>query len=337
MRVIFFNIIYIIVIMGVARAQIELNYGQFDTRVPDKSFLDNGDLKLNKPTIILEKSLDPNNYIIGPGDVFGININTMEKMFFPTTVGPVGDLLIPGVGSVSISGVNLKTSIQLIKDRISKTYNNADIGVSLINLKTFKIQIYGAVINPGFVEIQATTRLDAAIQKLGGLHRYADEENISIISSKGAIAIISLKAYLIDGNLNNNPQLYEGDKINLPYLPSHINEFKTNVTFKKVPVLVTGFVNLPGPINYFSGYRVKDYIGLAGGVSELGNVKKVYLIRENIKLKIINNEIVIPGDHIIVPEGTFSVLFGKNSFLQNLTALFSIISTYTIISDRLGN
>ena len=50
-----------------------------------------------------------------------------------------------------------------------------------------------------------------------------------------------------------------------------------------------------------------------------------------------NNEIVIPGDHIIVPEGTFSVLFGKNSFLQNLTALFSIISTYTIISDRLNN
>ena len=337
MRVILFNIIYIIVIMGCARAQIELNYGQFDTRVTDKSFLDNGDLKLNKPTIILEKSLDPNNYIIGPGDVFGININTMEKMFFPTTVGPVGDLLIPGVGSVSISGVNLKNSIQLIKDRISKTYNNADIGVSLIDLKTFKIQIYGAVINPGFAEIQATTRLDAAIEKLGGLHRYADEENISIISSKGAIAIISLKDYLIDGNLDNNPQLYEGDKINLPYLPSHINEFKNNVTFKRVPVLVTGFVNLPGPINYFPGYSVKDYIGLAGGVSELGNVKKVYLIRDDIKSKINNNEIVIPGDHIIVPEGTFSVLFGKNSFLQNLTALFSIISTYTIISDRLGN
>ena len=64
MRVILFSIIYIIFIMGVARAQIELKFGQFDTRVPDKSFLENGDLKLNKPTIILEKSLDPNNYIM---------------------------------------------------------------------------------------------------------------------------------------------------------------------------------------------------------------------------------------------------------------------------------
>ena len=47
MRVILFNIIYIIVIMGVARAQNELNYGQFDTRVTDKSILDNRDLKWN--------------------------------------------------------------------------------------------------------------------------------------------------------------------------------------------------------------------------------------------------------------------------------------------------
>ena len=112
---------------------------------------------------------------------------------------------------------------------------------------------------------------------------------------------------------------------------------KKNVTFKKVPVLVTGFVNLPGPINYFPGYSVKDYVGMAGGVSDLGNVRKVYLIRDDIKSISSNNEIVIPGDHIIIPEGTFSVLFGKNSFLQNLTALFSIISTYTIISDRLNN
>ena len=61
MRVILFNLVYIFIIMGVARAQNDLNYGQFDTRVPDKSFLDNRDLKLNKPTIILEKSLDPIN------------------------------------------------------------------------------------------------------------------------------------------------------------------------------------------------------------------------------------------------------------------------------------
>ena len=337
MRVIILEIIVFFIFMGEARAQIELKFGQFDTRVPDKSFLDNENLNLKKPTIILEKALDPEKYIIGSGDVFGININTMEKMFFSSTVGPAGDLLIPGVGSITISGASLTKSIKMINEKISKTYKNADVDVSLVDLKSFKVQIYGAVINPGFAEIQATTRLDEAIDNLGGLHRYAEEDNISIISKNDIEYKISLKDYLNEGDLKNNPQLREGDIIKIPFQSSRIEELKKNVTFKKVPVLVTGFVNLPGPINYFPGYSVKDYIGMAGGVSDLGNVRKVYLIRDDIKSISSNNEIVIPGDHIIVPEGTFSVLFGKNSFLQNLTALFSIISTYTIISDRLNN
>ena len=337
MRVIILKILVIFIILGGARAQIELKFGQFDTRVPDKSFLDNENLNLNKPTIILEKALDPEKYIIGSGDVFGININTMEKMFFSSSVGPAGDLLIPGVGSITVSGVSLSKSITMINKKISKTYKNADVDVSLIDLKSFKVQIYGAVINPGFAEIQATTRLDEAVDILGGLHRYAEEDNISIISKNDVENKISLKDYLNDGDLNNNPQLNEGDRIKIPFLSSRIEELKKNITFKKVPVLVTGFVNLPGPINYFPGYSVKDYVGMAGGVSDLGNIRKVYLIRDDIKSTSSNNEIVIPGDHIIVPEGTFSVLFGKNSFLQNLTALFSIISAYAIISDRLNN
>ena len=337
MRVIILNTLVIFMILGEARAQIELKFGQFDTRVPDKSFLDNENLNLNKPTIILEKALDPEKYIIGSGDVFGININTMEKMFFSATVGPAGDVLIPGVGSIIVSGVSLKKSIFMINDKISKTYKNADVDVSLVDLKSFKVQIYGAVINPGFAEIQATTRLDEAIENLGGLHRYADEDKITIISKNDIDYTISLREYLNEGDLKNNPQINEGDIIKIPFQSDRINELKKNVTFKKVPVLVTGFVNLPGPINYFPGYSVKDYVGMAGGVSDLGNVRKVYLIRDDIKSISSNNEIVIPGDHIIVPEGSFSVLFGKNSFLQNLTALFSIISTYTIISDRLNN
>ena len=277
MRVIILNTLVIFMILGEARAQIELKFGQFDTRVPDKSFLDNENLNLNKPTIILEKALDPEKYIIGSGDVFGININTMEKMFFSATVGPAGDVLIPGVGSITVSGVSLKKSISMINNKISKTYKNADVDVSLVDLKSFKVQIYGAVINPGFAEIQATTRLDEAIENLGGLHRYADEDKITIISKNDIDYTISLREYLNDGDLKNNPQINEGDIIKIPFQSDRINELKKNVTFKKVPVLVTGFVNLPGPINYFPGYSVKDYVGMAGGVSDLEMSEKFIL------------------------------------------------------------
>ena len=46
MRVIILEIIVFFILMCEARAQIELKFGQFDTRVPDKSFLDNENLNL---------------------------------------------------------------------------------------------------------------------------------------------------------------------------------------------------------------------------------------------------------------------------------------------------
>tara|TARA_Y100000768_G_C23932893_1_gene661053 strand:- start:486 stop:1463 length:978 start_codon:yes stop_codon:yes gene_type:complete len=325
--------------MGVARAQSQARYGHTDTRVPANTFQDKNDDDIDflRPKIILEEAINPKEYIIGPGDIFGVNIKTMEKHFFTIVVGPSGDLLIPGVGSASIYEKTLEESIKLIKQRISKTYKNAEVDVALADLKTYKIHVYGAVINPGFAEVMATSRLDAAIDFLGGLHRYADEENIMIKNKYKESKYISIKKYLNEGDLSNNPVLKEGDVIHIPFIKNQKDNIRNNITLKKVPVLVTGFVHRPGAINYFPGYNAKDYIGLAGGVNEMGNVKKAYLIRDNLKSDIDDSEVIKPGDHIIIPEGTFAVIFGKNSFIQNLTALFSIISTYTIISDRLDN
>ena len=330
-------IISISILIGQARAPSELKFGEFDKKVPNTSFLNGQDLNINKQSFVLEQAVNPEEYIIGPGDIFGININTMEKFFFSSKVGPSGDILIPGVGLIFVSGINLINSIKMISNRIAKTYNNAEVDISIIGLKSFKIQIFGAVINPGFAVIDATSRLDIALDKVGGLHRYANEDNILITNLDGSKKNISLLKYLSDGDLINNPQISEGDKVFVQFESDYIAKIDNNLTYKKVPVLVSGFVNEPGAINYFPGYNVKDYIGLAGGVSDMGNTNKVYLYRQSKKINASDNVSVLPGDHIIVPEGTFAVLFGKNSFLQNLTALFSIISTYTIISDRLSN
>ena len=105
----------------------------------------------------------------------------------------------------------------MINEKISKTYKNADVDVSLVDLKSFKVQIYGAVINPGFAEIQATTRLDEALDNLGGLHRYAEEDNISIMSKNEIEYKISLKDYLNEADVKNHPQRREGDIIKIPF------------------------------------------------------------------------------------------------------------------------
>ena len=90
----------------------------------------------------------------------------------------------------------------------------------------------------------------------------------------------------------------------------------------------------PGAINYFPGYSLQDYIGLAGGVSEIGNYSKAYLIRSGKKQAADLESIVFPGDQIFVPESTLNILFGKNSLLQTVTAFTSFVLTYLAIQSK---
>ena len=104
MLLIYPKLILVLLLFCGARAQEDENRGYFDIYED-----------FSTSSVALEKTVDPKDYIIGPGDVFGININTLEKMFFSASVGPVGDILIPGIGSVEISGFSLEQSINLIK------------------------------------------------------------------------------------------------------------------------------------------------------------------------------------------------------------------------------
>ena len=165
--------------------------------------------------------------------------------------------------------------------------------------------------------------------------KITDTETCKVVGDDSSKIVMS--NYLALGNLNHNPILGEGDLVEVPFRLDKNNSLGIYHTFKRTPIIVSGFVNIPGPLRYFPGYNVGDYIGLAGGISEIGNPRKIFLIRNNVKLETSMSDIVIPGDQIIIPENAFSIIFGKNSFLQNVTALFSIISTYTIISDRINN
>ena len=325
-------IIAISIMLGIARAQIENQYGRFENRAKEKTVIELEPKKLEIIPPVLEQVIDPNEYIVGPGDIFGVNIDAMENMYFNITVGPTGDLLIPGVGSENISGLILIKCIDILKHRINETFQNARIDISLINIRTFKVQIIGAVNNPGFAKISALTRLDEAIDVIEGLHRYADEKKILIKRTGENKIIVSLANYINTGSLNDNPILKEGDIVSVPYIKD--NKQQIYDTFKNVPVIVTGFVMEPGAINFFPGYSLQDYIGLAGGVSEIGNYKKAFLIRSGKKQATDLESIVLPGDQIFVPESTLNILFGKNSLLQTVTAFTSLVLTYLAIQSK---
>ena len=316
-----------------------------------RSLLPNGGDQLEKSLLYreydtvpfaLEGPIDPKNYILGPGDRLRINISggVFEK---PTTsewssenidnyilVDPTGNLIIPRFGSTTIDNLEKKLN-EISKDRV---YKNAIIGVNLIRLRSFRILVYGAVNQPGFVTVTPVTRLLDCLRYAKGLNKYANINLVQLIRDKKMLEI-DPKLFLVNGNLNSNPIVKEGDKIYIPFNQNVKNEKENLVEYSSTDIIVTGFVRTPKRFAHVTGYTARDYIALAGGTLDIGNEKNSKIIQPNgNQINNALNTIVKPGDIINVPEASRSKLFKNMGAIQSLTSVASLILAWMAIDQR---
>jgi len=278
--------------------------------------------------ISLEGAVDSKQYILGPGDILGINMVLAESWSGEIPVSPTGEVLIPGMGILPVSGLTLDAARDSIRSLVLKKYQTALINVTLMNIRTFRLPVLGAVVRPGYVDISPRDRLLDVISLVGGLHKFADSDHIVVERSSGTRQVISLKDYLLTGNEESNPQFLEGDKITVPFIAEVADQADRFITPTATPVSVSGFVNAPGAYQFMYGYTVRDYIGIAGGLTENGSLRTTVLYRNNQAVALNLAQYVEPGDQIFVGENFRSRFLGKSSLMQTITAVTSLYLTY---------
>ncbi len=292
--------------------------------------LNNQDKLIRLPeAFIIETQIDPETYILGPGDKIGLSIITSSNMAYILTIIPSGALWIPDIGPIHISGNNIPDAeIKVAKYIHENRFKTADISLVLLNIRQFKIQVIGAVNSPGFINVSSIERLTDAIRKLGGLHKLADEDNISIQRVNSEEFNCSLKSFQLNGDLANNPILKEGDVIRVAYNSEYSEELKASITHKQSLVFVTGFVLRPSGHKFLPGYSVNDYIAMSGGVTDFGSLKNLSINRNGELLSMESINYLEPGDEINIPGNMKYRLLGNMSLLQTLTAMMTLYLTY---------
>ena len=295
---------------------------------------ENKDKVLRLPeTFVIESEIDPQTYILGPGDKIGLSIITNANMAYVITITPTGYLWIPDFGEIHISGINIKSAEAKVKQYIQENrFKSADVTLVILNIRHFKNQVIGAVMNPGFITISSVERLTDIVRKSGGLHKLADENNISISRSSGNKIKCSLQSFHFDGNLINNPILKEGDVIHVPYKKEHIKGIESSVSYNQNLVFVTGFVVRPIGHKFISGYTANDYIAMSGGVTDFGNLKKLSIYRNGTLISSDVMNILEPGDQIDIPANMKYRLLGNMSILQTLTAMMTLYLTFLAVN-----
>jgi protein involved in polysaccharide export with SLBB domain len=80
---------------------------------------------------LLDRAVDPKNYVVGPGDVFVINLYGVSALPVSVEVLPEGVVLLPDVGEVAVGQTTLAEAKQRITDAMQTRYRDRAIGVAL--------------------------------------------------------------------------------------------------------------------------------------------------------------------------------------------------------------
>ncbi len=164
----------------------------------------------------LEGPIDAVTYMVGPGDVFSININHTDIIYLNATIAPAGDLLIPGVGLLNLKGMNLQAALAALNLACEQVYRGANISISLTQLRQFKVLLSGAVKNPGQYTVLGATRLSDILER-GELLPLAMDYNIRIEHVDGSTETVDPSEFFTSGSRDSNRFLKAGDHIHVPF------------------------------------------------------------------------------------------------------------------------
>jgi len=236
-----------------------------------------------------DREVDADVYVVGPGDVIQLYIWGRFDKSYLLQVDPEGNIIVPTVGTYSVSGLTLREARALIHGKTAAKYPGVDITITLTSMRWFTVYATGAVVAEGSYTVHPTTRVSELIEKAGG---YIDElrgkveqeiegktvtvveparrqpvsrRAVEIHHSDGSVDRVDMDMYHATGDMRYNPYLRMGDLV--------------HVRYRRDVVYVYGSVNRQGAFEFQPGDTLADLLVLAGGVSGTAPIDEVKVWR----------------------------------------------------------
>ena len=176
-------------------------FGQDIFRSPDAKFQPN----MNQAT--------PKNYTLGAGDEVIINIYGAGQLNVQSTISPDGTITIEGYGPIKLGGLTILEATRRLKSTIGTRYQGSQIMLSLGQTRTITVNVMGEVTMPGSYQLSAFANVMNALYMAGGITDKGTLRAIRIFRQNQQISEVDLYSYLMDGVLDGDVRLEDGDVI----------------------------------------------------------------------------------------------------------------------------
>jgi polysaccharide export outer membrane protein len=250
--------------------------------------------------------VNDSNYVIGPNDRLRITVWNQGNISGEYAVSGDGSFTFPHIGRVVASGLTLaKLEAELKRLLEDGFYRNPQVTAAVLEYRSKRVFVMGALRQPGTYPLIGEMSLIEALARAGSTTTDAADHVLIIRSATAEGPVLpgqdqSASVTRVDlrqlnaGQLSDAVIVHDGDTV---FVPRASNVF------------VSGQVRSPGSYSIGQDTTVRQALALAGGVSEYGAVNRVKVLRvENGKereIKVKLNDVVKPGDTIVVPERFF--------------------------------
>jgi len=255
------------------------SWGQEEEPVAPVIILDS-----EQPTPPFSRPVDPDLYIIRPGDELRITYvkSQLEPMNF--TVNPEGRIVDRTLGAHDLSFKTLTQAREILGNALRDLYNIPGITIDVTRSRYVSIVVTGAVHAPGTYDVYTSQKVSDVIDLAGGVTSEGSRRWILFTGGPNPVKVDLDRAIFL-GDPVADPGVYAGRTIYVP------NKFAQTVH-------VAGEVIIPREIELVPGDDLATLIALAGGLRRNGDSTAIQIVsrtgqgsRDNIQ----------GGDIIIVP------------------------------------
>ena len=219
-----------------------------------------------------ENTATPENYVLGPGDEVVIEIWGDNEASVRQTISPEGKIMVSQIGPIFLSGKSIKEANNYVRKLFAQKYagvdNRAsDISVTLGQIRTIQVNIFGEVAVPGTYRLSALSSLFNALYRAGGITDRGSLRAIEVVRNGRKVATVDLYPFLFNGKQEKDVKLFDGDVIRVPLYGNLVN--------------IEGQVKKPMYYEMKEGETIKSLIEYAGGFDIDAIRNEVRLVRQS--------------------------------------------------------
>ena len=163
----------------------------------------------------LDVPLGP-DYIVGPGDTLSIALWGGVTQTITRAVDRDGRILLPEGGSIDVAGLALGRVQSLIEGVLKRQYRDAQIMVTVSQLRSVRVYVVGDVQRPGGFDISSLATPLSALYVAGGPTAAGSLRTLRHYRGKQLIEEVDLYDFLVHGIRNESARFESGDTLLVP-------------------------------------------------------------------------------------------------------------------------